>query len=506
MQLIDAHDDNHLWANNYDRELVDVFATQSAVAREISNSLHLEIQPDTVDTLQGMPTRSVRAYDLYIKAKSIDRSEAESESSLTRRRELLEAAVVQDPDFVEAWALLNEILDDSIRNILQNGWFVPQGEDPETISEALQIKALRALNKAIALDPENIETLLARASDFVAETSADFRAERRKVIDHAIDKYPDNAMAWYVLGWWYNLDGDLASANPAFLKALQLDPLNARIVEGSLTHFRLNGEQELTTMLFERLRQLVPEKGEEKHLGRALIMGKLEAILNAFYATADEALLDTYADEIAKNHSFPSEITQATYRIYLLELQNNLDKLLNEQGDLSLAQHININDLQGYLWLNLRLLQAQQITGHAANARVTAIRLTEVASQKVKQQQHINDETINMMLAIAYGALGERDKAQKSVDKLLGGRSKIYNAYGWMGFIALAAVDIDSAVTLILAEKTQHPSWKGTDILAANHILFRHIIVNPRMQAYLVNEGKWSDYLTARVPEYNLDK
>ena len=44
IQLIDASNDNHLWANNYDRELVDVFATQSAIAREISDSIHLSKQ------------------------------------------------------------------------------------------------------------------------------------------------------------------------------------------------------------------------------------------------------------------------------------------------------------------------------------------------------------------------------------------------------------------------------------------------------------------------------
>lgn len=102
VQLIDAVDDAHLWASNYDRELVDVFAIQSEVASQITNSLHLQIMPETVGALDDMPTRSVKAYDLYLKAKSIDRSEYQSEASLQRQRELLEAAVQDDPDFVEA--------------------------------------------------------------------------------------------------------------------------------------------------------------------------------------------------------------------------------------------------------------------------------------------------------------------------------------------------------------------------------------------------------------------
>lgn len=102
VQLIDASNDNHLWANNYERELVNVFATQSALAREISNSLHMQIQPESVEELEGMPTASVKAYDLYIRAASIEKTEGETEENMIRRRAMLEQAVAEDPDFVEA--------------------------------------------------------------------------------------------------------------------------------------------------------------------------------------------------------------------------------------------------------------------------------------------------------------------------------------------------------------------------------------------------------------------
>ncbi|MEJ2297734.1 MAG: hypothetical protein P8X94_04375, partial [Woeseiaceae bacterium] len=95
VQLIDAADDTHLWARNYDRELVDIFAIQSEVAREISNSIQVELFPDSVGTLSDMPTTSVKAYDLYMKAVSIDRGELITEQAFQRQRDLLEAAVAE---------------------------------------------------------------------------------------------------------------------------------------------------------------------------------------------------------------------------------------------------------------------------------------------------------------------------------------------------------------------------------------------------------------------------
>ena len=106
------------------------------------------------------------------------------------------------------------------------------------------------------------------------------------------------------------------------------------------------------------------------------------------------------------------------------------------------------------------------------------------------------------IIARAYATLGDQTHAQHSIDKLLSDRSESYNAYGLPGFTALAAVDIDRAVKLLLEEKSRHPTWLGTDVVATFHVSFRDIIVHPDMQAYYLKEAKWVDYLAERVPEY----
>ena len=507
VQLLDAAEDVHLWASNYDRELVDVFATQSAVARAITDSLHLEIRPETVGTLEDMPTRSVKAYDLYMKAQSIDRSEPESESSLARQRELLEAAVEEDAEFVEAWGFLNEIYDHIIRNINLYGWFLPEGTDGDTVANELGEKSRRALNKAVALDPENIETLLARASDSVAEANPEFRLERKKVIDYVIEQYPRNAMAWYVLGWWYSMAGDNDAAKPAFMKALELDPLHARIVSGSLVYFRLMAaDQEMTALLFERLAQIAPEMGKDRRLGKVSVGQKLNQLQVEFFNTADESLIERMADLLeTRAGDYEYEIYALDARASLWEFQNDLERLaqlefnplLQDQGAVA---GIPEERLLAYLFLHGRLLRQYVDFGRMDKAKATAEHIIDTAALVPSKPQF--DQSISLFLTAAYATLDEDDKAWEIVETMLDQRSPGFDAYGLKGFLALSALDADRAVELVLAEASQKSFATGLGAIAALHILFRKIIVHPDMQAHYVKEGKWIDYLAKRVPEY----
>ncbi len=261
VELTDGHKDTRLWASNFDHRLESNTTASNDVALAISNSLQLEIRPQSVGQLDEMPTQSVLAYDLYMKALSIDRSMPESEHAFREQRRLLEAAVMEDPDFVEAWGFLNETLDHMARNVIQNRWFGYTRTQRERYFADVRATAEHALERAIALEPDNVETLLAQASDFVNEQrDPAYQIERKAHIDRAIELYPDNAMAWLVLGWWYRIEGDMDSATPAFARALELDPLHTRIVMSSLIHFRLNGDEDMTSKLFERAELLAPEQ------------------------------------------------------------------------------------------------------------------------------------------------------------------------------------------------------------------------------------------------------
>lgn len=501
VQLIDAAVDAHLWARNYDRELVDVFATQSEVAREITRSIQLEILPETIGSLDNMPTHSVKAYDLYTKAISIDRSEPSSEDSYRRQRELLEAAVAEDPDFVEAWAHLNSVLDEITRTILQDGWFGETQAERDAVFAETRQAALRAIDRAVALDPDNVETLLARSTDFVAEQEdSEYRIGRRKYIDRALEIDPDNASAWYTLGWWYHIAGRMAGAREPFLKALELDPLHAHMVGGALVHFREVGDQEMTTLLAERLIQIAPEFGEYEGLTRITSFARLNGIISQFADTADEAIIGTFAQAYAEElenvvgTSFAREHLW-WHGAFLVQLQNDVDSL----ADLTigpLSTDPPHNEVMHFLHANYIILSAQQLDGRSDQAEETARRMLAAAETLRTELPQFPP------IVAAHAALGNEDAVRDALQPLLDGESGSFPSTDPWYFVTLAFADADVAAERLLTRIATHADWHGIDAIAMSHIVTRQLLTHPDVQAYIAEQGKWVPYLAKRVPEY----
>ncbi len=90
-QLIDTRTDAHLWAQTYDRDLADVFAIQSEIARTIADQLHTRISPLEKAAMAKAPTSDLAANDLYVQAKQL-------ESASRRRRFPIHPAQAHLPD------------------------------------------------------------------------------------------------------------------------------------------------------------------------------------------------------------------------------------------------------------------------------------------------------------------------------------------------------------------------------------------------------------------------
>jgi serine/threonine protein kinase/Tfp pilus assembly protein PilF len=108
VQLIDARNDAHLWAEHYDRDVADVFAIQSAIAHQIAEQLQAKLSPSEKAAIAERPTADLAAYALYTKAKEIDIYEnwEGAEKSANQKVELLEKAVQRDPNFALAYCAL----------------------------------------------------------------------------------------------------------------------------------------------------------------------------------------------------------------------------------------------------------------------------------------------------------------------------------------------------------------------------------------------------------------
>jgi len=151
-QLIDVADGTHLWSDQYDRTMSDVFAIQTEIAEAIAEELRVPLGLDDASDLVT-PTADLQAYDLYLAARGRMR---ERGSSLPEAIRLFEAGIARDSTWAPAWAGLAQA-----REVI--AWYPEAWETPPTTSvervatfEALQGPAEVAARRALSLDPENV--------------------------------------------------------------------------------------------------------------------------------------------------------------------------------------------------------------------------------------------------------------------------------------------------------------------------------------------------------------
>jgi TolB-like protein/class 3 adenylate cyclase/Tfp pilus assembly protein PilF len=104
-QLIDARNDAHLWAQTYDRDLADVFAIQSEIAKAIADQLQAKLSPAEKSAIEQRPTTDVGAFELYSRAKDLILNTGFSAIGAQNLRsgiDLLNQALVRDPSFFAA--------------------------------------------------------------------------------------------------------------------------------------------------------------------------------------------------------------------------------------------------------------------------------------------------------------------------------------------------------------------------------------------------------------------
>src|SRR6476660_8747969 len=108
-QLIDARNDAHLWAQTYDRDLADVFAIQSEIAKSIADQLQAKLSPNEKAAIERAPTSDVAAFDLYSRAKDLIITSgftALARKNLEDAIQLLNQALARDPSFLLAYCEL----------------------------------------------------------------------------------------------------------------------------------------------------------------------------------------------------------------------------------------------------------------------------------------------------------------------------------------------------------------------------------------------------------------
>jgi len=150
VQLIKAANDSHLWADTFDRKLVDIFGVESEIAKAIADALQAKLTGSEQRALAVKPTNNSDAYDAYLRGLALEARTTTSPDDSEKAAGFYERAVQLDPAFALAWARLSRT----------NAHVYFGGLDSTT---ARRDATERALNTAQKLQPNSPETLLAQA-------------------------------------------------------------------------------------------------------------------------------------------------------------------------------------------------------------------------------------------------------------------------------------------------------------------------------------------------------
>ena len=138
-QLLDSNSEYHIWSQEFDRNLTDIFAIQEEIARTVSGALGVQLGVGSQNQFKGAGTSNVEAYELYL--------EALSDRNPQRAIPLLERVVELDPDYAAAWAMLAV-------SVGGRGWdALPEAALP-MVTDAYEF-----VGRAIEADPESARGL-----------------------------------------------------------------------------------------------------------------------------------------------------------------------------------------------------------------------------------------------------------------------------------------------------------------------------------------------------------
>jgi TolB-like protein/Tfp pilus assembly protein PilF len=220
-QLIKADDGFHLWSETYDRKLDNIFAIQDEIAGAIAGELKVSLGLEAGEAGNLTGTRSIEAYEHYLQGMA--QWHLRTVPSLEQSMAEFQKAVELDPDFAKAHAGLALT------------WGVFPGYAVTDDDEAYR-KAIESANRALKLDPENVEALITLA--LVYRYQLDF-VRANDLFQRAIELNPSLATAHQWYGGLLDAMGDVDASLQSYGRAWRLDP-RSRII-GYNYAYRLDG-------------------------------------------------------------------------------------------------------------------------------------------------------------------------------------------------------------------------------------------------------------------------
>ena len=243
-QLINAKQDAHVWSENYDRQMTDIFDLQSEIAQRIASELNAILSPSEINELQVHGTNNSEAYDLYLMGRYFWYQR--TGEALQKSVDYFEQSLVLDPEYALAYSGLA----DAYLILVAYGHLPQNIGYPKAKEHALKaleiepnlaqahatlgtianrewrwVEAEARLKRSIELDPNYV-----MAHHWYAEYLFVFGPSDKLLhhINAGLKLDPFSFLMQSQLAWYYYNKGELGRAIEEYKTLLELDPLDLR--------------------------------------------------------------------------------------------------------------------------------------------------------------------------------------------------------------------------------------------------------------------------------------
>jgi TolB-like protein/Tfp pilus assembly protein PilF len=242
VQLIDAANDEHIWANNYDRDLNDVFAIQTDLAKEITGALQAKLSPSEKAQIERKPTQNGEAYLAFIQAHNLFVTEVENIEKLKQSEQLYARAIELDPKFALALARYSQL----------ESWIVHTFDSTRERRE----KARALAEQALQLQPDLPEAHLAMGfSQYYGDN--DFEAALKE-FEIAQRGLPNEAEGYLALGAIQRRLGKWPESTASLEKAASLNPKDSWVLQNLALNYQMLRDFDAANKTIDRGLQINP--------------------------------------------------------------------------------------------------------------------------------------------------------------------------------------------------------------------------------------------------------
>jgi len=389
VQLINAQTDSHLWADTYDRKLMDIFSVESDIAKRIAESLQAKLTGREEQALAVKPTNNSEAYDAYLRGLAFEARQRVSFSwdLLWKAAGFYERAVQLDPNFAIAWARLSRADADLYFNRV------------DAATAARGDLAKRALENAQKLEPNSPETLLALGY-YQYWVLRDY-GDAITTFERVTKMLPGNSEVRYALALVTRREGHWDQSVTYSEQALALDPRNMDLLKEAAWTYTMLRQFPAALKLDDRALDITPNDSD--------VMASKASIYQAQGNLQQAARL---LSEIKGQKPF--ELIFAT-KITQLRLERNYGEAIRllQAG---MAQFPFASEIEeAFYQLNLAFMQC--LAGDTAGAKLTAEQARTTYEQLHRDQPERSGWVAG--LSLAYAAMGEKDSALKLAERAI---------------------------------------------------------------------------------------